>query len=128
MLPCSQSTMTQSTPDRARRRETFAPGSICHMPMDWRPWANAVLRRLDACIAMARRVVLKCLLLLLLVFRRGTAETADDGVNDALATRRARILGPAAGDVAEERSFVVVARVCRRAFMMASGTNPHSGL
>lgn len=123
MLPCSQSTMTQSTPDRARRRETFAPGSICHMPMDWRPWANAVLRRLDACIAMARRVVPKCLLLLPLIFRRGTA---DDCATDALATRRARV--PLLAGDADERSFVVVARVCRRAFMMASGTNPHSGL
>ena len=34
ILPCSQSTMTQSTPDRARILEMLAPGSICHKPME----------------------------------------------------------------------------------------------
>lgn len=33
MLPCSQSTMTQSAPDLARILETLAPGSICQNPM-----------------------------------------------------------------------------------------------
>ena len=32
--PTSQSTMTQSTPDRARALEILAPGSICHNPME----------------------------------------------------------------------------------------------
>lgn len=55
MLPCSQSTSTQSHPDRARMRDTFAPGIICHMPMLCLPWAKAVLSRLDACMVFILR-------------------------------------------------------------------------
>lgn len=33
ILPCSQSTMIQSAPDRARTLEMLAPGSICQNPM-----------------------------------------------------------------------------------------------
>lgn len=50
-LPCSQSTNTQSTPDLASSRDTFAPGIICHAPNEVRPWFSAVLNRLEACIA-----------------------------------------------------------------------------
>lgn len=34
ILPCSQSTSTQSTPVRARVRETLEPGIICQHPND----------------------------------------------------------------------------------------------
>jgi hypothetical protein len=34
ILPCSQSTTTQSTPVRARVRDTLEPGIICQHPND----------------------------------------------------------------------------------------------
>lgn len=50
MFPCSQSTMTQSTPVRASSLDTLAPGIICHRPWDCLPSAKATLSLLEACI------------------------------------------------------------------------------
>jgi hypothetical protein len=48
ILPCSQSTITQSGPDLARALETLAPGNICHRPMAGRvASAKTCLSRLD---------------------------------------------------------------------------------
>jgi hypothetical protein len=48
ILPCSQSTMTQSGPDLARTLETLAPGSICQRPMAGRlASAKTCFSRLD---------------------------------------------------------------------------------
>ena len=48
ILPCSQSTMTQSAPDLARTLETLAPGSICQNPMAGRlASAKTCLSRFD---------------------------------------------------------------------------------
>lgn len=49
MFPCSQSTRTQSTPDRANSLDIFDPGSICQAPKDCLPSRNEVLRRFAAC-------------------------------------------------------------------------------
>lgn len=53
-FPCSQSTRTQSTPDRANTRDMFAPGSICQAPIDFLPSLSAVRNRFDACIVVRR--------------------------------------------------------------------------
>jgi hypothetical protein len=48
ILPCSQSTITQSGPDLARTLETLAPGSICQRPMAGRvASAKTCFSRLD---------------------------------------------------------------------------------
>lgn len=54
-FPCSQSTKTQSTPDRASTRDMFAPGSICQAPRDFLPSLSAVRNRFDACIVVRCR-------------------------------------------------------------------------
>lgn len=51
MLPCSQSTRTQSTPDLASMRDTFAPGIICQAPNAFLPSRRAVRSLLDCCMA-----------------------------------------------------------------------------
>ena len=51
MLPCSQSIITQSTPDLANILEILAPGSICQRPMLGPLFSvNAVFRWLDFCV------------------------------------------------------------------------------
>lgn len=51
MFPCSQSTNTQSTPDRARVLDTFAPGIICQQPIAAPfPSFKAVCSLLAACM------------------------------------------------------------------------------
>lgn len=52
IFPCSQSTITQSTPERARIREIFAPGSICHTPME------GPLFSIKACLSLFALIIL----------------------------------------------------------------------
>lgn len=59
MLPCSQSISTQSTPDLASTRDTFAPGSICQAPNAFFPSSSDVRSLLDACMADMSLVMLR---------------------------------------------------------------------
>jgi hypothetical protein len=46
MLPCSQSTHTQSKPALAMNRDRFVPGNICHAPNETpEPDVRAFCRR-----------------------------------------------------------------------------------